>query len=197
MSEDKMILVSHLSQWFSTFQVLWPLTLELFLLLLNNYNFTTVMNCNINIFGDRSLLRGCKPQVEKHWSKPSHFSVLLQPLLSIFKSLLLTIAYNYWPFIPTVLKQNLENSSPTLEPAPLRTTQCRLKIYSRVQSTGTLLKQSLPAPSSFSVILLALSSLFLKRKDLLGLWGLICITEYSKPSMFLLLFDLVLRQGLM
>ena len=56
---------------YSESQPLWPFntvtyvvvtpTIKLFLLLLHNHNFATDMNCNLNIFGNRHLLKGSWP----------------------------------------------------------------------------------------------------------------------------------------
>ena len=66
-----------LSHCFPTFLMLRPFhivpcavvtpTITLFLLLLHNCNFGTVMECNINVFGDRGLPKG---SVMTHRSRP-------------------------------------------------------------------------------------------------------------------------------
>jgi hypothetical protein len=55
-------------------------TIKLFLLLLYNCNFATVMNSNVNVFGDRGLPRGHDPQVGKHCSRSfSVFTCFILP----------------------------------------------------------------------------------------------------------------------
>lgn len=65
--------------------MLWcPLTIKLFLLLLHNHNFATVVNHNVNMFsnglrrplrkGHLTLPRGSRPKVKTHCSRRSTFS---------------------------------------------------------------------------------------------------------------------------
>lgn len=60
-----------LQKWFSPFLSLQPCNTvpqpeNYFYLLLHNCNFTTIMNQNVKIFGDRSLPKGLRPT---HWLK--------------------------------------------------------------------------------------------------------------------------------
>jgi len=64
---DQTLCFCHLDQWFPTFLMLWPVPHvaltpkhNVISLLLHNCNFATVMNCNINIWGE-VLPKGLQP----------------------------------------------------------------------------------------------------------------------------------------
>lgn len=76
----------------------WPPTAKLFLLLLHTYNFSTVMNPNVNICyltpyeTADGPWRGQDPQVEKHCLKGNFSVTASTPLLPILPSL----CYQSW-----------------------------------------------------------------------------------------------------